>query len=741
MRRSGFIFILLILCKLVYSQNADYIYYNDQRNYITKAQNELIVTFYSNVGIKERKNLLNKYSTYFKEISDNNLKGINNSTIILEIINKNGIEKVVSKLRGESYVETVNFPFIIGNKNFYTTNKIILKSRAENQDVVINELYNIYNVNVIKIHDVGNGNIKIIAIVPNDDALKLSNQIMESNLKNNNLIDYCLPNFLYKIDYYEGCDNPENPTGDNLETTPNDPGYPSQWWLRDNPAHGHINAPQAWNITTGNSGVVIVVMDPQGFDLNHPEFQGKLIDPYNAVDPGTLPYYENNEYHGTACAGIIAAATNNNVGVASIGWNIKVLPIKVGIFSNNDYYASDEWIINAESYLINRQDIYAVSCSFGFSSPNGKCPVDNFQSFEDSYLNIRQNARNGKGVSIVFAFGNDGDDRGWFPACRDWPVSVGATLIGGGWRDDSNYGGALDLTAPGTTIFTLDIQGPAGCRYDDYCYFYRTSAAAPMVAGVIGLMASLNPNQTVDVLEDRLYRYGVVKQAGYTFYNNINHPQGTWNEYLGHGRLDALGALNSIPPYEICITDNIIVTNGQTINYNADWSVTAPCNTNTFQILNGGNVNITAGNSIVLKPGFTAEVGSNLNCQIVSTDILGLNGYVYNSFPVEYKPNTNIEKQVVKPYSFSLSQNYPNPFNPTTLIQYGLKENGSVKITIYDILGRVVKTLVNEFQDAGYKSVLWDGTNENGNNISSGVYIYKIEAGDFIDSKKMLLIR
>lgn len=93
------------------------------------------------------------------------------------------------------------------------------------------------------------------------------------------------------------------------------------------------------------------------------------------------------------------------------------------------------------------------------------------------------------------------------------------------------------------------------------------------------------------------------------------------------------------------------------------------------------------------------------------------------------------------PIKYNLSQNYPNPFNPSTKFSYSLKDNVNVKITIYDILGRVIRTLVNEYQDAGYKSVIWDGTNNNGINVSTGLYIYKMEAGSFINTKKMMFIK
>jgi hypothetical protein len=88
------------------------------------------------------------------------------------------------------------------------------------------------------------------------------------------------------------------------------------------------------------------------------------------------------------------------------------------------------------------------------------------------------------------------------------------------------------------------------------------------------------------------------------------------------------------------------------------------------------------------------------------------------------------------PKEFSLYQNYPNPFNPTTRIKYNLPATSAVKLVIYNILGQTVATVVDEVQEAGYKSVEWSA-----NNVSSGVYFYKLTAGDFVEIKKMLLVR
>jgi len=93
------------------------------------------------------------------------------------------------------------------------------------------------------------------------------------------------------------------------------------------------------------------------------------------------------------------------------------------------------------------------------------------------------------------------------------------------------------------------------------------------------------------------------------------------------------------------------------------------------------------------------------------------------------------------PKTFSLSQNYPNPFNPITMIKYQLPKGCQVKLTIYNILGRKVVTLVDEKQKAGYKTIRWNSRGQSGNEVASGIYFYRLKAGDFTKTKKMVLIR
>ena len=106
-----------------------------------------------------------------------------------------------------------------------------------------------------------------------------------------------------------------------------------------------------------------------------------------------------------------------------------------------------------------------------------------------------------------------------------------------------------------------------------------------------------------------------------------------------------------------------------------------------------------------------------------------------------FAPVSIDNKNGAVPQSFHLDQNYPNPFNPVTTLRYDLPENSLVNITIYDMLGREVKTLINQTQNSGYKSLIWDATNDYGEPVSAGLYLYRIRAGDFRQTKKMVLLK
>jgi hypothetical protein len=100
----------------------------------------------------------------------------------------------------------------------------------------------------------------------------------------------------------------------------------------------------------------------------------------------------------------------------------------------------------------------------------------------------------------------------------------------------------------------------------------------------------------------------------------------------------------------------------------------------------------------------------------------------------------SIDEELI-PDVFTLHQNFPNPFNPVTTLRYDLPEQTHVNITIYDMLGRKVRTILNQQQDLGYKSLIWDATNDYGKPVSAGIYLYQIQAGEFVQTKKMVLLK
>ncbi|MFN3135970.1 MAG: FlgD immunoglobulin-like domain containing protein, partial [Candidatus Kryptonium sp.] len=102
---------------------------------------------------------------------------------------------------------------------------------------------------------------------------------------------------------------------------------------------------------------------------------------------------------------------------------------------------------------------------------------------------------------------------------------------------------------------------------------------------------------------------------------------------------------------------------------------------------------------------------------------------------------TSVESEKHIPSAYYLKQNYPNPFNSTTQISFGLPSADNVSIVIYNTTGRIVRRLVSGYFEAGHYTVSWDGTDDNGNLVSSGVYLYRLETNHYIDSKKMTLIK
>jgi len=147
--------------------------------------------------------------------------------------------------------------------------------------------------------------------------------------------------------------------------------------------------------------------------------------------------------------------------------------------------------------------------------------------------------------------------------------------------------------------------------------------------------------------------------------------------------------------------------------------------------------------------GFVQDIDQNMDKQLT----IHIDGSSQKDFPlmIKYRVLGNDEKTITQgshhlkfvpiPDEFSLHQNYPNPFNPVTTIQYDIPIDSEVLLLVYDIQGRLVKTLVNTNQSAGYKSIRWNGMNDLGKSVSAGMYFYHLQAIGYSKVRKMVLLK
>jgi hypothetical protein len=170
------------------------------------------------------------------------------------------------------------------------------------------------------------------------------------------------------------------------------------------------------------------------------------------------------------------------------------------------------------------------------------------------------------------------------------------------------------------------------------------------------------------------------------------------------------------------------------------WADTATANADSinytnFVVMHGGSPQSLIGDTLSM---YLPQDG--LYFDVIFLSYSGSNtggGFSYSRMSI----NTMTINNELIPKNYRLYQNYPNPFNPTTQIKYDLPEDDLVTINIFDLMGRSIKSLVNSNQSAGYRSIQWNATNNLGEPVSAGMYIYMIQAGEFRQTKKMVLLK
>ncbi len=313
---------------------------------------------------------------------------------------------------------------------------------------------------------------------------------------------------------------------------PDDSRYAAQWALPK------IAAPEAWDIYTGSAEVVVAVIDT-GVDYNHRDLVRNMWinqterDGQSGVDDDNNGYiddiygynfvYNNadpmdDHGHGTHCAGIVAATTDNGMDIAGISWNARIMALK---FMGSEGEGSTADVVGAFYYAVaNGADV--LSNSWGGD--------DSSELLEDTINFVHD-----QGVIMVAAAGNGGSDTPGYPASYDHMISVAASDRTNRLWSRSNYGSSVDLAAPGVDVLSLRAAGThRGNPRDDYTTTLSgTSMACPHVAGACAMLLSLNPYLT----EHQIYKS----------LTNCTDPL-TGDACCAHGRLNLQQAMRAAVP-------------------------------------------------------------------------------------------------------------------------------------------------------------------------------------------------
>ncbi|QHT70247.1 S8 family serine peptidase [Rhodocytophaga rosea] len=504
----------------------EYAYYlNGKKVALTPKQDEIFVTFSSKPNLAKSKTYA---GSFLKEVATPQQADVfapANAVRYRVNAGQAGLsgsyQRVEKQLKSNPDVITAYPAFMVGKDKVFVGNKIHFSIKKGADLAQIKAFLKNNKAAIVEEINLGDRIQYVVAVSKGGSVFNTANSLFESGQ-----VEFAEPDFTF--------------TGYS-HLTPNDVYFSAQWFLNQ-ASDADIDAPEAWNINTGAYSVTVAVIDGHGYELSHPDMAGKIVNPYDAVNNDNIPAPENAyANHGTPCAGLIAATTNNTTGVAGVGFNIKVMPIAMGYnaISTGSFSTDATVIARAASKVINSPGVVAVSNSYSFGSASFAASV------EASFTSMRTNSRGGLGAVILASTANDNlNNPTVYPASYTNVVGVGASDSFDKRASFSNYGNLVDIVAPGVNTYTTDRIGAAGYNTgSDYTYFNGTSAACPVAAGVVGLMASVNQNANWALLMSYLLQ-STDKVAGYTY--SPGYSYGTWNNEMGYGRINAFKALQKM---------------------------------------------------------------------------------------------------------------------------------------------------------------------------------------------------
>lgn len=303
-----------------------------------------------------------------------------------------------------------------------------------------------------------------------------------------------------------------------------------------------------------------------------------------------------------------------------------------------------------------------------------------------------------------------------------------------------------NITAPGTAIISMrdrDVLFSSNNFWVDndgvisgdanYYVMQGTSMATPLTAGAVALLLQKFPGASP------LQIYDAVQDSAFTDLFTGIVPNNTW----GYGKLD-INAASGESELPVELTSFSATTIGLMVKLN--WNTATEINNYGFEIERKLKVKSQTTDQWT-KIGFVEGNGNSNSPKFYSfidKKISG-SGLFYRLKQIDndghFEYSSIIEISNIKPLKFKLEQNYPNPFNPSTQISFSLPKSGFVSLKIYSAVGELISTLVNENKDEGYYNIKWSPSDDKGNSLASGMYLYRLQTESFVETKKMILLR
>lgn len=619
------IFLLIFWTSISFAQN--YYYYEGEKVPLIVSTDKILIKFKEEIPFDSKK-LAIDISPYLKPISKENI--IPGNVAIVEVVegtSESTLQQTINQLHQDKNIICATM-FMIYEKDSILqgiTDRFVVKLKSPADYSELERLAIETNTTIIEQNQFDKSKYVLSADKNSQgNALKMANYFHEAGI-----FEYAEPEFYRLLRKY----------------CVNDPFFADQWGLKNTGQYGgvpgcDIDVCSAWEITIGRDVIYVAVID-EGVDLNHPDLIDNLLPGFDATGQGSAGAPQGNDAHGTACAGIIAASGNNGIGISGIAYTCKIMPARV-IFRN---VSTDTWLADAINWAW-QNDADVLSNSWGGGSPSNQIT----NAINDAVTD----GRGELGCSVLFAAGNDNTSVS-YPAILNNVIAVGAMSMcterkrshsNQNWLDNncnypynttvadpagvscdnekcwgSNYGVELDVMAPGVKIYTTDISGAAGYETGDYYSdFNGTSSACPHAAGVMALILSINrcltQNEARQILELSCDKVGL-----YCYNTTPGHPNGTWNNQMGYGKINAYNAVRYAFSTEINTYTNV-----SGLDQGAN-----DCNGNlcTWQLAAGGCSGLAAANYLV----YWHRVEANVTYPFTSgATILGTsNGFSINS--------------------------------------------------------------------------------------------------------------